>query len=135
MGKPLFIKRPSFLLAWTLVFSVLFTAIVYACSGLASMQMSSLHASHAFMDGEMGDKNPCGERKQDICQSVRYRMLSIQSSSYQAGTSLYVSTLPQDASIERFLLPDASHAYLPSAIVFNPLFKRSLVYSDLVLRI
>ena len=132
MRKPLFSKKPSCLLASTLIFSVLFTAIVYACSGLASMQMSSLDAS---MDKGTVERGPCSEHKQDICKSVRYRMLSIQSSSYQAGTSLYVSTLPQDASMERFLLPDASHAYLPSAIVFNPLFKRSLIYSDLVLRI
>jgi len=135
MRKPLFSKKPSCLLATTLIFSVLFTAIVYACSGLASMQMSSLHASHASMDGGMGDKSPCGERKQDICQSVRQLMLSIQTSPSQAEGSLRGLNIPLALPHDIPMPSEISTASAQLTKALYPLFKIPLTYSYLVLRI
>lgn len=131
MRKPLFTKKPSFLVALTLIFSVLFTAIVYACSGLDPMRMSFHPAS---MNGGTVERGPCSEHKQDICKSVRYRMLSIHASSPPAEIPLYSSTFPQ-VSIEVPVRSEASLATLPLETAFHPVFKLSLTYSYLVLRI
>lgn len=132
MGKPLFRKKFSFVLASTLVFSVLFASIVYACSGLGQMRMVFHHDS---MNGGMVERGPCSENKQEICKSVRHRMLSIQNSSLQAEVPVYGSTILQELSTDAPIPPDISLVSHPLLTTFHPLFKLSLIYSYLVLRI
>src|SRR5713226_4884478 len=124
MMKPLFARKPSFLFASTLIFSVLFTAIVYACSGLGPMRMVFQHDS---MNGGMVERGPCSEHKQDICKSVRQRMLSIQVSSAQTDTLRVLST-----SVEAALQPDVLLASTPSRTVFNPISKISPPFPSVV---
>ena len=72
-------RRSSLVLFLALV-SYLFVSVVYACSGLSVMHMSFMSAP---MDDRAVERGPCDKHKQDICKSVRDRMLSIQPSSYK----------------------------------------------------
>jgi hypothetical protein len=75
------VRRSRLTIFFTVV-SLLFTSIVYACSGLSVIQMSSMSAS---MDKTAAmERGPCTQHKQDICKSVRDRMLSVQPSYYRA---------------------------------------------------
>jgi len=132
MRKPLFTKKASFLLASTLVFSVLFTAIVYACSGLNLLPMNT-HLSS--MSGEGVKRGPCAEHKQDICKSVRDRMLSVQLSVSKAEASQQVLVLPLLPSVETVKQAVFSPAPFELQISYHPVFKLSLPFSYLVLRI
>lgn len=127
----LFSRKFLLFIASALAFSLLFLSVVYACSGLDSMQIASRHAAMDNMDKGMVERGPCSEHKQDICKSVRHRMLSSQASSYQVETPLHGSTLSQEVSIEGYSLPGVSPSHLP----LHPLVNLSLTYSDLVLRI
>lgn len=132
MRKTLFAKKVSFLLASILIFSVLFTAIVYACSGLDPMRMAFHHGS---MDGGTVERGPCSEHKQDICKSVRYRILSIQASASQPAVPPQSSTVPLASSVDTPVPMDILAASLRSPTSFHPFFKIPLTYSYLVLRI
>ena len=125
-------KRLSIATALIVICSLLFVSIVYACSGLSSTQ-PAFHASS--MNGATTEKGPCSEHQQDICKSVRDRMLSIQPSSSQAADSQQSSTL-----LVQFFIG------IPTQLVFSPVqqaceaalhpvFKLSLPFSLSVLRI
>ena len=88
MRKTFFTKKLSFLVASTLVLSLLSTSIVYACSKLDPMNMALQLSSMNGMDGMnkgMIERGPCANHKQGICKSVRDRLLSIQPSPSKAG--------------------------------------------------
>jgi hypothetical protein len=133
MGKLLFTKKFSLLLASTLIFSVLFTAIVYACSGLDQVRMAFHHSS--MNGGTMVERGPCSEHKQDLCKSVRYRILSIQASATRVENSLQVLTIPPESSVHVPMPFAVSLGSLPLRTVFHPVFKLSLPFTYLVLRI
>jgi hypothetical protein len=128
----------SFLLiASILVVSVLFNSIVYACSGLASVSMALHHSVNSGngMQQDTVERGPCAEHKQDICQSVRARMLSIQISLSKADEArpLLVAPLPLVIDvIEQTVLPPGP---LELKVFYHPVFKLSLPLSLLVLRI
>jgi hypothetical protein len=130
-------KRFLISTASVLVFSVLFVSVVYACSGIALMGAMLQHSSMnemGEMNGGMVQRGPCSDHKQDVCKSVRQRMLSIQTASTQIEPSLQVSTIPQAL----FINPAPSDfSPTPSSLrtIFDPLAKLSLSYSYLVLRI
>jgi hypothetical protein len=132
MRKPILLRKPFTLVSLAIVLSLLITTTVYACSGLGLMQMNTQHSS---MDGEGVKRGPCAEHKQDICKSVRERMLSIQPAAFKApdaGSLLYCPTPLVLQSFENVgLLPQPFGV----AIVYHPVFKLSLSFSYLVLRI
>ncbi len=125
-------KRLSTATAIIVIFPLLFVSIVYACSGLNSMGMAFHRSS---MDGGAMERGPCSERKQDICEFVRYRMLSIQTSVSQAAVPLHDSTVPLASSVDTLVPMDILTASLRSPTSFHPFFKIPLTYSYLVLRI
>lgn len=127
MGK----KLPT-AIAVTLTFLLLSVSIVYACSGIAPMSSSFQQEP---MHGGVTDKGPCTDQKQDMCRSVRNRMLSVQASPSQGADSLQSSTL----SLWLFVEIPRQVVFSPELqvwkAVFHPVFKLSLPFSFLVLRI
>jgi len=122
-------RRIRFVLAFSLVLAVLFTSIVYACAGLASIGI----APHSSSMNSKVERGPCSEHKQDICQSVRQRSLSVQASLPATGLSPWS---PPAFSWEIPLLSNGSGEHLLFETTYHLLFfKPPLPYSYLVLRI
>jgi hypothetical protein len=124
-------RKLSSVVAVVVIVSALFTAVAYACSGLRSMQMVLQASRHDSSSGA----GPCGQQQQDICDYVRYRMLSIQASSPQTDIDLGSSTLANITFPEVSKLPDilSGHAGLHDA--FYPGFEISPHFLHVVLRI
>jgi len=121
-------RKIRFILALSLVLAVLFTSIVYACAGLASIGI----VAHSGSMNSKVERGPCGEHKQDMCQSVRERTLSVQAS--LPATKLSPWSSPA-FSWEIPLLVNGSGEHLLFDAAYHPLFKLPLIYSYLVLRI
>lgn len=124
--------RGSRLIPLLAVFSLLFTSVVYACSGQAFMSMSSMSST---MDSTAMQRGPCGEHKQDICKSVRDQMLSIRASSPGANVTLHVSTVLHFPHVAIPLFMDSSSTAGPSGSPFYPVTKSSSFLFNQVLRI
>jgi hypothetical protein len=124
--------RRSRLIPILVISSLLFTSIVYACSGLNSMSMSFVSAptDHSAME-----RAPCTNHKQDICKSVRYQMLSLKASSSVTDLVLHLSTVLQSMYVEVPLLMNLPPAAGPPGVVFYPVLKFSFPFSSQVLRI
>ena len=115
--------------------SIVSVTIVHACSGLDSMTKASLHntSDNPMMAGE-----PCHNtkpNKNNVCESVRYRMLSIQAESPQIHFSLLPSTLINTISIDDLLPLAALLAAPPGAAAVDSLSRHSPRFSYIVLRI
>ena len=115
-------------MALSLVLAVLFTSIVYACAGLASIGI----APHSGSMNSKVERGPCGEHKQDMCQSVRERTLSVQASLPATELSPWS---PPAFSWEIPLLVNGAGDHLLLDAAYHPFFKLPLIYSYLVLRI
>jgi hypothetical protein len=91
------------------VISFLFVSIIHACSGLDAMVSPSLYNSS---DDPMIGGKPCehSKPKKDICQFVRYRMLSIRAESIQDDLSVSTLALPNLVNV---------HASLPLIDLFG----------------
>jgi hypothetical protein len=112
--------------------SLLFTSIVYACSGLNSMPMSFMSAA---MDHSGMERGPCSKQKQDICKSVRDQMLSVPPSSPLADIAFHISTILQASHFDDLLLMKLLPAAGPPGVVFHPVLKLSCPFLNQVLRI
>jgi len=112
--------------------SLLFTSIVYACSGLNSMPMSFMSAA---MDHSGMERGPCSKQKQDICKSVRDQMLSVPPSSPLADIAFHISTILQASHFDDLLLMKLLPAAGPPGVVFHPVLKLSCPFFNQVLRI
>lgn len=134
---PVFIRNSFVLIASVLVISVFFNSVVYACSGFASVGMvlhDSVNNGNDMKEGSV-ERGPCAQHKQDICQSVRDRMLSVQPSLPIAedARSFLVAHLPLVTEIiEQTVLPPGP---LELKVFYHPVFKLALPFSLLVLRI
>jgi hypothetical protein len=125
--------RGSRLIPILVISSLLFTSIVYACSGLRSVEMS--FASVA-MDQSGMERGPCGRHHtEDICKSVRYQMLSLKASSSVPELVLHLSMVLQSAHLEIPLLVNRLPSAGPPGVFFHSVFKSSLLFSNQVLRI
>src|ERR687891_2283597 len=126
--------RRSSIIPLLLVFSLLFTSVVYACSGLSVMQTKLMSAS---MDDGAAERGPCSKHKQDICKSVRERMLSIQPSSYKAidVQQPLILLLPHNPVINIPKLIAFSSSSVAWEIALHSVFKIPLSLSSSVLRI
>jgi hypothetical protein len=114
-------------------FSFLSISIVHACSGLDRMHLVSLHqASHEPMVAG----HPCDQTKRDddLCKSVRYRMLTVQAEWPPQIPSLFPSTLPDAISVEDLSTTTLSSA-APPGIPAESLLNHSPRSSHTVLRI
>ena len=124
--------RRSRLIPILVISSLLFTSIVYACSGLNSMPMSFVSAA---TDHSAMEPGPCTKHKQDICKSVRYQMLSLKASSSVTDLVLHLSTVLQSMQVEAPLLMNLHPPAGPPGVLFHPVFKLSFPSSNQVLRI
>jgi hypothetical protein len=121
--------------AFFVLLSIVSVAIVHACSGLDGMHMASMHNPS---DNPMMAGQPCGQTKPNhsiVCESVRYRMLSVQAESPQITLSLLPSTLLNTISVEDILPQTAFLAAPPGAVPVDSLSRHSPRFSHIVLRI
>jgi hypothetical protein len=123
--------RGSRLIPLLVTFSLLFTSIVYACSGLRSVEMTS----SAAMDQSAMERGPCSKHKHDICKSVRYQMLSLKASISVTEIVLHLSTVLQSMPIEIPLLLNSLPTTGPPGVFFHSVFRSPLLFSSQVLRI
>ncbi len=132
-------RNTGLVIGFILVLSLLFNSVVYACSKVG-MVMAMHGMSMAMADG-MGEKSvergPCAQHKQDICKSIRDRLLSIQPSLYKLDPAQQLIAI---------LLPSNLATKIPSHIAapvgslgwqtaFHSVFKLPLPLSLSVLRI
>src|SRR5437588_12618150 len=125
--------RRSFLICFLLIFFLLVTSVVYACSGLSVMQLSSMSVS---MDNTPSEESPCNKQKRDVCKFVRNSMLSIQPAYKMAGVQQAILLLlPVPLSIG--IRADTAFSSSSSRwqIAFHSVFKIPLSLSSSVLRI
>ena len=125
-------KQLSTITILVVTFSLLFVSVVYACSGLDSMQLAFHDSS---MDGEKVERGPCSDHKQDICKSVRNRMITVQVSSSKAEISLVSLALQSSVTAEMFALPDIGSVSLLSRAFPNSISNISPFLSHVILRI
>jgi hypothetical protein len=126
------VLRSSRLISVVIVFSLLFTSIVYACPGMNLMAMTSMSSG---MEGAAVKRGPCRDHKQDICQSVRDRMLSVRASSPVADIALHVSAILHSVSVDVPQLMNLLPAARPPGVLSHPVFKLIFPFSTQVLRI
>lgn len=124
-------RRPP-LIPLLVVFSLLFTSVVYACSGLAPMQMTAMSMP---MDDASMQRGPCSEQKQDVCKSVRDQMLSIKAHSPAADIALDISTALHSAYAEVPLTIDPHPTAGPPGVLSHSVLKSSFPFTSQVLRI
>ena len=124
--------RHSRLIPILVISSLLFTSIVYACSGLASMPMSFVSSA---MDHSAMERGPCSKHTQDICKSVRYQMLSLKASSSVTDIAVHLSTVLQSMPVEGPLLVNWIPAAGPPGVLFYPVSKLFFPFSSQILRI
>lgn len=134
-------RKAGLVIGSLLALSLLFNSVVYACSKIGMiMSMHGRSMAMATPDG-MDDaalaRDPCAQHKQDVCKSIRDRLLSIQPSLYK------LEPAQQPIAI---LLPSNLVTKIPSHITapfgslrwqtaFHSVFKLPLPLSLSVLRI
>jgi hypothetical protein len=131
----------SLFIGSVLALSLLFNSVVYACSKLGSLGMGmSMQGSSMVKTDGMSEKSvergPCSQHKQDICISVRDRMISIQPTLSKVGDHQQVTP----ALLPVNLIEVPKHVVLsPTSvtwgIAFHSVFKLPLPLSFSVLRI
>ena len=125
------IKRFAALLV---LLSVVSVTIVHACSGLAGMHVASVDNPS---DNPMMADQPCNQTKPHhsiACESVRYRMLSIEAESSQNSLTLLPSAL-HTISLAYLLTLDRLLAAPPGAAAVDSLSRYSPRFSHIVLLI
>jgi hypothetical protein len=125
-----------------LALSLLVNSVVYACSKLGSlgMAMAMQSSSMATTDGmneKSVERGPCSQHKQDICKTVRDRMLSTQASTPKAADyqQPVLLLLPLNLVIDVPKHIDFAFVSTRWVIAFHSVFKLPLPLSFLVLRI
>jgi len=98
--RPTFSVQASALLSLTLILSLFVTSVVYACSGLRLLHQNSHHVA---MSHESVERGPCSESKEDICKSVRDRMLSLQPRASQTDNVEWLSILSSQLAVDSLL--------------------------------
>jgi len=131
--RPVFLSAAFKVLSLGVVLSLLVAITVYACSGLSEFHVTSHHIS---MDDEGLKRGPCADAKQDICKSVRNRMLSIQSSfsSVDVPRPILVC-LPVILAVGIPTHNASSHGSIKWQTDFHSVFKLPLRLSTSVFRI
>ena len=131
--RRLFQNRRSWLLSVFLVVSVFGNAVVYACSSRHPVQMDLDHS--AMTPDAAEDSGPCANQRQDedICKTVRDRMLSIQPSTSQDMQKVRCVTL--ELFVTSAVTPVLPSVFENRHAIFHPVFAISLPVSFLVLRI
>jgi hypothetical protein len=123
------LKKLSAVVASFVVFVFIAVSIAHACTGLVLVNP----AAQSFMNID-GTNHPCHTEKSDLCKSVRDSILSVKPSTPGIDT-------PEQRAIPLLLLVEDAKLVASSPInsitqgAFHPVFKLSLFFSYLVLRI
>lgn len=119
---------PSLFVAiWFLVIT-----LVYACSGLRVLQMNSRQVA---MSHETVERGPCSEHKEDVCASVRDRMLAAQTAVFQGRDVETLSVIGSQLAIDR-IPPSVLLGWAVDITSFyDPVLKPSLSIAFPLLRI
>ena len=117
-----------------ILFSFLCVSIVHACSGLDGMHILSLH--NASNDVKMAG-HPCDQKKRgdDLCKSVRHRLLSVKAEWAQNDLPLLPSSLPDTLNVTNLLSSAGLLGAPPRTAVLESLPESSPRSSHIVLRI
>jgi hypothetical protein len=120
----------------TLVFSLILTSIIYACSSRDFTAESPSHAAHVSMDRGALRTDPCARNKADVCASVRRNLLSIQALQTAWNQPAQPFVVDQPLSTETLLARAAGlYAAWLRPVVYQITAKVSLVVFHLALRI
>ena len=130
--RPVVSGQSSALLCLAIIFSLLLTSVVYACSGLRLLHVNSHHVE---MSHESVERGPCSESKEDICKSVRDRMLSLQPRSSQAEDLQLFSVISLQLAVEPILSKVPLSAASESKWLYDPLLQSPLSVAFPLLRI
>ena len=92
------IRKPHLVIGSVLAVTLLFNSVIYACSKIgmiiamhgASMSM----ATTDDMNQKSVERDPCAQHKQDVCKSIRDRLLSLQPSLYKLDPAQHVIIAP-----------------------------------------
>ena len=119
--------------------TLLFNSVVYACSKIG-MVMAMHDTSMATTDGmnqKSVERDPCAQHKQDVCKSIRDRLLSVQPSLYKLDPAQesIVILLPSNPAIEISSHIAAPVGSLRWQTAFHSVFKLPLRISLSVFRI
>ena len=122
-----------------LALSLFFNSVVYACSKL-SLVMPMHGSSMGTMDDMTGgsvEKGPCAEHKQDVCKTVRDRMLSIQPALHRSDDVQQPVPMLLPATLIIDIQRHSASAVSPQTwrTAFHSIFKLPLSLSFSVLRI
>jgi len=133
-------QKFCFVIASVVAVSILFNSVVYACSKFAPAALAPQLASMdnmAGMAGGMIERGPCADHKQDICKSVRDRMLSIRPSPYKLVDlqQPIVAFFPFNLAIDKADQTTFASRSVEWETTFHAVFKLPLPYSLRVLRI
>jgi hypothetical protein len=87
------------------------------------------------MDHEAMEKGPCSEHGQDICDSLRYQMLSLKPSPPLSQRVLQSLAVIPAAPFDVPPLTGLASAASAPGVIFHPVFKFFFPFSNQVLRI
>lgn len=132
-------RKAGLIIGSILAVSLLFNSVVYACSkiGMAMAMHGFSMATTGGMDGRSVERGPCAKHKQDICKSVRDRLLSTQPTPYKLDPAqqLISVLLPSNVAAEVPIDMVMPLGALEWQTAFHSVFKLPLPLSFLVLRI
>ena len=130
--RGIFSTRASALPSLFVSISFLVITLVYACSGLKLLHLNSHNVA---MSHESVERGPCSEHKEDICASVRDRMLALQPSLSQGVQVQTLAIISSQITVDSIL----SSATLAEAFdwkhFYDPVLKPSLSIAFPFLRI
>lgn len=130
--RPVVSGQSSAILCFAIIFSLLLTSVVYACSGLRLLHVNSHHVE---MSHESVERGPCSESKEDICKTVRDRMLSLQPRSSQAEDLQLFSVISLQLAVEPILSKVSLSSVFESKWLYDPLLQPPLSVAFPLLRI
>ena len=78
-------SKAGLMIGFILAVSLLFNSVVYACSkiGMVMAMHDTSMATTDDMNQKSVERDPCAQHKQDVCKSIRDRLLSVQPSLYK----------------------------------------------------
>ena len=123
-----------------LAITLVLNSVVYACSKIGmvmAMHESSMAMATDAMDDGAFQRDPCAQHRQDVCKSVRDRLLSVQPSLYKLDPAQQpiAILLPSNPASEIPRGAVASFGSLGWQTAFHSVFKLPLPLSLSVLRI
>ena len=94
-----------------------------------------MNSHHVEMSHELVERGPCSESKEDICKSVRDRMLSLQPRLSQADNVQLLSIISSQLAVESLLASVPLFTAVDSEWFYDPVLNPPLSVAFPLLRI